>query len=152
MLLYKAFSLCRLFRGSSSLDHLASQPRSTIEHSTEWKIMYSDEERRAIEKERIKLLCCQFRKQLKLSNFRLRVCQGKYSGYPTVIVISPTGNEYVLGYVDMNFFGYGHLLVGYVADFRTVKIEESIANAHLQHVLSALKQTGTSAKNSRRPN
>lgn len=114
--------------------------------------MYSDEERRAIEQERIKLLCREFRKQLKLSNFCLRVRKSKHPGYPTVNVISPTGNEFVLGYTDMNFFSYGHLVVCYVADFRTVKIEESIANAHLQHVLSALKQTGTSAKNSRRPN
>jgi len=84
--------------------------------------------------ERFKLFCSRFRKELKLSEFRLRRDKCK-----SLSVLAPSGNEWRLDYLDLNTWSFGCLYVVYPANNSQIKIESEIANSHLKHCLSVLR-------------
>jgi hypothetical protein len=84
--------------------------------------------------ERFKLFCSRFRKELKLSGFRLRRSKCK-----SLRVIAPSGNEWTLGYLELNTWNFACLYVVCVANNSRMKIESEIASSHANHVLSVLR-------------
>jgi hypothetical protein len=85
--------------------------------------------------ELLEVFCSRLRTQLRLSHFRLkkRKCE-------LIEVSSPSGNVWILCYLDMTTWSYGGLDGVYCADYALIGIEFKTVMSHLTHVLSVLKR------------